>query len=307
MNKDISPKEMEPSSLRAPAEDAVSEKGSAEEAARALSTYQWMTVAQLLERLGLPLTPEDVKVILRQKTSLYYQALLLPMMNILNGIVLDQAKEYRLFLQKLLVDFLMSGEADKTSKDPGAATCEAIEKERIHTLQVSAALDKLQKKGYDIIVKVQHDLKAFVSEWKQYLHTAYAAMSAAVVDMPFPEASLHALFLDAHQLTPREEGWARLEATLKSPPSEALKSALRAPWKDISIYENKFNTISSTLLPLIQEQRAQLNQSRQNFHDDIIRVQDLLYTLSTFHPDKHKDAENRERLNFDHTVGSAER
>jgi hypothetical protein len=212
---------------------------SQEEAAnKLLSTYQWVTVKQLFDRVGLVLQQADIEIILSTRTSFYYRMLLPAMMHVLNGIILDQTKEYRLFLQKSLIDFLMSGGADHPAGTKGAETGALVEKERTAAIRTSEGLDRIQSAHHAMIAKTQSATKAFIASWTQYVHTIYGDMKNALagcqINAEFSEADLHGLFVDAHLFTIQGSAWERFIKKLNVPMSAAGVDIIKAQWGEFS-------------------------------------------------------------------------
>ncbi len=72
-----------------------------------LSTYSLMTAKRIFDLLNIHLTDEDITLVLKTSNSLYYQLLQIPLKNVLNGIILEQAKDYQIFVQKIFIDYLI--------------------------------------------------------------------------------------------------------------------------------------------------------------------------------------------------------
>ena len=83
-----------------------------------ISTYGLLTADRILSRFNIRLSTEELTQALNQKNNPYYILLRVPLKNIFNGIILQQANDYQVYVQKLLIDYRLSNEY---SKDPESA------------------------------------------------------------------------------------------------------------------------------------------------------------------------------------------
>ena len=78
------------------------------------STYGVITAERILGRYQIQLPQTELVAAVKNPFSFYHKLVELPIRNVLNGIVLQQANDYHIYVQKLYIDYLLSGE---TSKD----------------------------------------------------------------------------------------------------------------------------------------------------------------------------------------------
>ncbi len=83
-----------------------------------ISTYGLLTADRILSRFNIRLSTEELTQALNQKNNPYYILLRVPLKNIFNGIIVQQANDYQVYVQKLLIDYRLSNEY---SKDPESA------------------------------------------------------------------------------------------------------------------------------------------------------------------------------------------
>jgi hypothetical protein len=263
-----------------------------------LSSYQWMTAGRLLARAGIELAEKEVMVLLQHRQSFYYQLLLVPMMNVLNGIILDQAKEYQLFLQKLFVDYLMSGQADNDTADSGALIRQSLEQERVKMIEGNKRFEALQGEHHALIVTCQAALLALTKEWATALKTACAQGSQENLQISFKAAQQ--LFLQSEGCVVSADGWGLLEKTLGG----AIPPESRASFESLSRFSTPLEAFITENLPLVRAQTLQFNEVRSAYYADILRVQELLYAVPLYQFDEPVDQKNRERLIFDTSIGA---
>lgn len=96
-----------------------------------ISTYGTVTIQRVFDLFKFKVNYTEIKDLITNQDSVYYHFLRVPFMNILNGIVIDQVEGYREFVQKMFVDYLMSGAANETNAPVQGETIRAaLEGER---------------------------------------------------------------------------------------------------------------------------------------------------------------------------------
>ncbi len=81
------------------------------------SSYGLVTVQRIFDCLGVHLTQDELLSLSQHPTSSYYHLLQVPLKNIFNGIIIEQATDYREYAQKMLIDYLISGAANMPADD----------------------------------------------------------------------------------------------------------------------------------------------------------------------------------------------
>lgn len=84
------------------------------------STYGLLTVERVLAHLKIKLPQDDLVIALKQPNNIFHLILHVPMLNIFNGIILQQAYDYQVYAQKLIIDYRLSPEFAKDPELPGA-------------------------------------------------------------------------------------------------------------------------------------------------------------------------------------------
>ena len=83
-----------------------------------LSTYGLITAERILERYGIHLQHEDLLSAIKNPKNFYHQLLRIPLKNVFNGIILQQAQDYQSYGQKIFIDYLMSEKVIKVKIRP---------------------------------------------------------------------------------------------------------------------------------------------------------------------------------------------
>ncbi|MDF1757242.1 MAG: hypothetical protein P1U74_02980 [Legionellaceae bacterium] len=208
------------------------------------STYNQITVERIFEQYGFKIKEDKIISILRDPESIYYQFLRIPFKNIINGIVLHQAEDYREFAQKIFVDYLLSGAGNETDAPPqGADLRESLEEERQNMMTIGDEFD----------VEVFNHNSLIANSQNKLIKLAKSRFS--------------------HEEEITEEDKQNLIEIIES-------------------YEEKTMEMNETL-----------REYRREFHDLIIRVQDLAETLPNFSLDPDKMIQHREAIAFDSDIG----
>lgn len=127
------------------------------------STYGSLTAGRVLEYFNIRLSQDALIDALTNTASTYYNVLRVPMMNIFNGIILQQAYDYQVYAQKLLIDYRLSTEYAKDAESPGANTRDDLNEEYDALLAQTTAFHEQQLTHYRLISKTQEWLMTTIS------------------------------------------------------------------------------------------------------------------------------------------------
>ena len=127
-----------------------------------VSTYALFTAGRVLEHLGLHLPTDELQLRLQKNDSVLFKFLHIPIKNIRNNIIFQQAYDYQVYVQKLFIDYQLSPEYEKTPDSPGANTREELNEKFNRVISMVEELSKLQTKGLRLISDSQAWLKRTV-------------------------------------------------------------------------------------------------------------------------------------------------
>ncbi|MCR9191258.1 MAG: hypothetical protein NXI01_01175 [Gammaproteobacteria bacterium] len=120
------------------------------------STYSLVTLERILALMGIHLSQDDLYEVSQTPNSPYYQLLQVPLKNIFNGILMNQATDFREYTQKMLVDYLISGAAnlppEQTQPQGVRAT---LEDKRVALIESGDQFDLLQFEHQTLINESQ--------------------------------------------------------------------------------------------------------------------------------------------------------
>lgn len=110
--------------------------------ASGVSTYALITIERILWYFGFALKPDEIIKLLKNKDNVYYHFLRVPFSNILNDIIISQIEGYREFVQKIFIDYLLSGSGNETEEQAldGSAK-ESLEEERKYVIEIGQTFD----------------------------------------------------------------------------------------------------------------------------------------------------------------------
>src|SRR5215216_3631565 len=144
-----------------------------------LSTYGLITTKRLLARYTIDLTDEQLGYSLKTANTFYHRLLRIPLKNILNGIILQQAKDYQLYVQKIFIDYLLGLESAK--KEEGEEESSSYSKENLETLRLDLVeqnerfhetdLDHQRLIGYSQAALLKH-----ANDWKEKVKQVAASL-----------------------------------------------------------------------------------------------------------------------------------
>ncbi len=144
------------------------------------STYGVLTAERILARFNIHLSQGDLITAAHDPHSVYYQLLRVPLKNVFNGIILQQAQDYQIYAQKLFIDYLLSGEDTKEPEQPGASVREDLEAQRIALVEKGEQFQTLETSHQILIAESQATLMTLSMDLNA-LHKAVADHSDAII------------------------------------------------------------------------------------------------------------------------------
>ena len=124
------------------------------------STYGLLTAERILERFNVHLPHDELIKAVKDPLSVYFTLLRVPLKNVFNGIIFQQAHDYQIYAQKLFVDYLLSGEDAKDAESPGGMTRDDLEQQRIKLSDMGEAFRKQEDAHQILIAESQASLIA---------------------------------------------------------------------------------------------------------------------------------------------------
>lgn len=279
-----------------------------------LSTYRLITVKRLLERYKIDLDDRQIALSFKETDTFYHRLLSIPLKNIMNGIILQQARDYQLYLQKLFVDYLLALEAKKSASETGeesiSATEQAVEEARKELIQFNDHFNELEISHQRIIGNSQVGLVNHAAAWKKKIQEVGNTLSDNFSGAVKKESVLKILNnllvyvpLAGSSLTSQDLCWLEIEKqTSLSLKNEDRQVFLQAIPELIRFALESDDSLSGWREKITDMTRA-LREAREFFQQTIMKVNTFLVQMSEYSMDEAKNQKNREELYFDPTLG----
>lgn len=127
--------------------------------AKSYSSYGLVTVERIFGLMGIHLSPDELLAVSRNTNTRYYLLLQVPLRNILNGIIIDQATDYREYAQKMIIDYLISGSANQADDQSKLSNSRfELEEMRTKIMTEGDQFDLLQFDHHKLILDSQKAL-----------------------------------------------------------------------------------------------------------------------------------------------------
>jgi hypothetical protein len=280
------------------------------------STYGVITAERILGKLNITLPHDELLNAIKSPFSFYHSLLRIPLKNVLNGIVLQQANDYHLYVQKLFIDYLLSGESSKSEDSQGASTRESMENERAQLVILGENFHKLQLKQNEVIAKSQHFLRTIAAEWSNAFESSLAAVNTTLKNSGFEnkkslvrqgihQALIFCDYIKAESMGNQYLFVEEFNKELNIPLTEDLKAKIITNMDEILKIIISFDAQARPFIEETDEMAEQARSYRTQFYDTIIRVNELIQLLPDYKINPEQDAINREPLYFDRTLGGA--
>jgi len=155
-----------------------------------ISTYGLLTAQRVLDRFKLELPHDKLVSALHSADHGYYLVLKIPMMNIFNGIIFQQAYDYQVYAQKLMIDYRLSEEYSKDPEMPGANIRADLNDQYEQMLITGKAFNEAQYQHYRMISESQ----AYLIQKVSGLHDPAQDLVNLKDDLDFKEKTTEFIF-----------------------------------------------------------------------------------------------------------------
>lgn len=278
------------------------------------STYGFITAERILGTYQINLPQDELLQAIKNPNSFYHLLLQVPLKNVLNGIIIQQAYDYHVYVQKLFIDYLLSGETTKGEEAQGALTRESLENERQKLVTLGEDFHKLELEQSNLIATSQAFLIKQTKEWKIALETAIKEINNTFkVANPDSQKGLirkglnHALInsdvIKIQSFDSKRLFIEKMNEIIKISLTEAIKEQVLNILTDLFNIMFEFNDKYNEYFENTKEIGVQAHSYRTEFYDTILRILELIKLLPEYRIDPVQDAINRETLYFDKTIG----
>ena len=285
-----------------------------EQLSKWFSTYGLITAERLLGTYHITLPQNELISAIKSPFSFYHQLLKIPLKNVLNGIVLQQAGDYHVYAQKLFIDYLLSGESGKDETSPGALTRESLESERQKLVTLGEDFHHLQLEQNKLIANAQASLIKIAEDWRKKFESVLTLINTTLKSNGFEinkstirsavnYAIIHCDYVKAASLGNKLLVVEEFNKVTKLKLSDDLKNKILSNMSDILEILSHFDSQISSFFLENKVLGEQAKSYRSQFYDTILRVTELIKLLPEYKIDPEQDAINKESLYFDKTIG----
>ena len=278
-----------------------------------MSTYGMITAERILGHFKLRLLHQELHTAMKNTRAFYHQILQLPLKNIFNGIILQQAYDYEVYAQKLFIDYLVSGESSKPEEAPGGYTREEIEKERKQLIAMADEFRDNQDSHYRLIAESQAAIITKTQEWLKALSKAVDQITSSlkshslkkeklVIENALNALLVHPEVIGSSKVNLDGSVWTRVEQIWGEKLSTSTKQILVDNLSELihlSDSNNSFVEFSGQIKDMGQGMRAW----RTAFYELILRTNELLKLLPEYQINQVQAQENKASLHFDSEIG----
>ncbi|MBA3535499.1 MAG: hypothetical protein H0T84_02645 [Tatlockia sp.] len=275
-----------------------------------MSTYGLITAERILERYNIRLQHEELFAAMKNPKSFYFQILKIPLRNVFNGIILQQAYDYEIYAQKLFVDYLMSGESSKPEDSPGGFTREDIEKERKSLVSMSENFRECEIDHNKLIAESQKALIDKSLIWLNALSTSAAKISSLAINKKEDQIKqmINVLLVNPEiteetTINLKSAAWKPVEKIFGESLPTDLRQAFAVELGKLKEFNAEIENSLSDFAARTKGMELGLRNWRSDFHQIIIRVHELLKVLPEYHADLAQIQQNKESLYFDPEIG----
>jgi len=279
------------------------------------STYGLITAERILGKYQIRLAHDELLTAIKTPASFYHRLLHVPLKNVLNGIVLEQANDYHIYVQKIFIDYLLSGESSKDEEAQGASTRDALEDERQKLVTLGEEYHAKKNEHDSLIANSQASLIEITQEWKAALEHAISSVHATLkntghdvnkskirkaINYTLISCELTPTQLEKNQYIMVEQMNENLNISLDAD----LKKKITDDLLDLLTIVAGFDENMSTFIEHTNVMNEQANSYRTQFYETILRVLELIKLLPDYKLNPEQDLVNREPLYFDKSIGA---
>lgn len=275
-----------------------------------LSTYGLVTAERILDKYAIHLSRPQLIEALKNQNSIYCKLLGVPVKNVLNGIVLQQAYDYLVFAQKQFIDYLLSGEGAKEEDLNTGSTRALLEEKRLELVQLAEAFYQLRFEHDTLIGESQAHLMEYT---KSFLNLAAAGVKRVTTTlMTFTKEDLqkandNALLLtDLSSIDIHHSFVHAFTNALQSPLSQEQQGLVGDAYRGLISWFAEDDNNLTRYVSRVQDMAYRLDSFRKQFYTIIIQTKELIANLPEYKHNPEQESINIESLYFDPTIGSNE-
>ena len=161
---------------QAPTPDQLAQKAKEQAILRLPSTYSLVTAERLLARLGVVLSQDKIQYQIQRPQSFYHALMYLPAKHINISLKIDRCRDIQAYGQQKLIHYLFSGEAAKSENERGHSMREAIERDRVHMVEIGKAFMAWEDESYEKKLSVYDEMTERALAWQRTVDDVLMAL-----------------------------------------------------------------------------------------------------------------------------------
>lgn len=276
-----------------------------------LSTYGLITAQRILGYYQINLPHEDLVCALKSPQSFYHQLLDLPLRHVFNGIILKQVQDYQLYAQKLIIDYLLSGEPIKDEESPGTLGRENLENERLLLVNLNQNLRDLELEHEKLISLSQNFLIKHAKAFHRQITALAKPLKREMPDLGIQDeetlvkamVTLLCNFNFKTMTLSHEKQWEHAEKVLSIKLNTQQRSIIIEKLKTLG----EFTLDNALELVNFNEETTIINSRirtfRNDFYELILRAKEIISILPEYRLNLDQENENKSSLLFDPKLG----
>ena len=274
-------------------------------------TYGVMTAERILGRYNIKLDYKALIAAVKNSESIYYQLLKVPLKNVYSGILMDHASEYQSYVQKLFVDYLVSGQADAPEGSPGETTREAIEELRQELKRFNEHFEQEQAQRRELIASSQALLMNHGREINNLIREIAKLVNSNVdttesitdITHMVHEAITESKALNQDGFKADSAFWSKLSELLGAKPSEGLIEQSQQYFNQLEEISSKIDQESEPLMGDADGIIEMMKHEKSSIYQLILKVKEQLSFLPEYRDGEERAQENLSSITFDPKFG----
>ncbi|MFT4057963.1 MAG: hypothetical protein QM652_00280 [Legionella sp.] len=278
------------------------------------STYGVITAERILGRYQIKIATTDLVTAIKSPFSFYHKLLEVPFKNVLNGIVLQQAKDYLIYGQKLFIDYLLSSESSKDETAQGVGTRESLESERKDLITLGEEFhhkeiehNNIIASSQSLLITITHNFNVVLEQSVTAIEATLKAASNATTKAVVRRAINHALIhCDLNNPQMQSDPFLFTDSIvegLKTSVDHDIKAKITKNVAALLKIVLNFDDEIRSFAERAEDMKIQASFYRSKFYNAVLRILELIKLLPEYKIDPEQDANNRESLDFDKTIG----
>lgn len=281
-----------------------------EELTQWFSTYGLITAERIFSRYQITLPQDTLLAAINKPSGFFHRLIQVPLKNVLNGIILQQAEDYNVYGQKLVIDYLLSASAEADEHAPGGFTRETINQERHKLMQLGEEFQQARIAQDALIASSQTQLIKLTSAWRAILEETIQSIKATATQQGLDlkpstiRKAIHHVLIECD--LEKDDGLMLVDAmntVLQGDLNEDIKKQLADNLSNLITHSLPIYEFSRHFYSQIQAMHDKAKAFRVSFYNKILKFTELLNALPEYKINPEQDLANKELLHFDRTIG----